>query len=304
MVAVAFILNLALMAGSQKDMVFIPSGTFQMGSSSGLPDEQPVHQVRVSGFWMDRHDVTNQQFESFISATHYKTIAERPLNPKDFPGVPKSKLVPGALVFSDGRGWEYVPGASWRHPQGPNSSIKTKLSHPVVQIAWDDAVAYAKWAGKALPTEAQFEYAARGGKASAKYAWGNEALRTKWPQANTYQGNFPQHNVNTDGFALTSPVGSFPANGYGLFDMSGNVWQWCLDWYRPDAYSHSAKLNPTGPKDSYDPDEPGAKKHVVRGGSFLCADCYCKGYRVTARMKSSADTGLCHTGFRCVINSK
>ncbi len=288
----------------KSEMVWIPSGTFRMGSNSGLSDESPVHPVSLSGFWIDKYEVTNHQFETFVKATGYKTVAERPLNPKDFPGVPKAKLVPGALVFAVGNGWDYVAGASWRHPSGPKSNIVKKMSHPVVQVAWDDAMAYAKWAGKTLPTEAQYEFAARGGKIGAEYSWGNEPPNTKRPQANIWQGRFPIKNDNTDGFASTSPVGSFKPNGYGLFDIGGNVWEWCLDWYRPDSYAHSEKVNPKGPKNSYDPDEPNMPKHVVRGGSFLCADCYCKGYRITARMKSSADTGLCHTGFRCVSNSK
>jgi formylglycine-generating enzyme len=285
-------------------MVWIPGGTFKMGSNSGLSDESPAHSVTLSGFWIDKYEVTNRQFEGFVKATGYKTIAERPLNPKDFPGVPKSKLVPGALVFTAGKGWDYIAGASWRHPSGPKSTLKNKMEHPVVQVAWDDAIAYAKWAGRTLPTEAQYEFAARGGKAYAEYPWGSEPPSTKRPQANIWQGNFPVKNDNTDGFASTSPVGTFKPNGFGLYDIGGNVWEWCLDWYRPDAYTRSEKVNPKGPRSSYDPDEPNMPKHVVRGGSFLCADCYCKGYRLTARMKSSADTGLCHTGFRCVSNSK
>lgn len=284
-------------------MVWIPAGSFEMGTDDGLLDERPRHRVELDGFWMDRTEVTNRQFTTFVAATGYVTIAEKKPDPKDFPGAPPENLVPGALVFVEGKGWSYVPGASWRHPEGPKSTIEGKEDHPVVQVAWDDAVAYAKWAGKELPTEAQFEYAARGGKA-VRYAWGDTPPDDKKPMANIWQGTFPEKNLVTDGFRTTAPVGSFPKNGYGLSDMAGNVWEWCADWYRPDAYASASKKNPAGPNDSVDPDEPGMAKRVVRGGSFLCADCYCRGYRVTARMKSSPDTGLYHTGFRCVINTK
>ncbi len=283
-------------------MSWIPSGQFRMGSAEGLDDESPVHTVKLSGFWIDKYDVTNADFAKFVEATRYSTEAEHSPKASDFPGAPKEKLVPGALVFTTGKGWAYVPGANWRHPEGPNSTIANRMNHPVVQVSWDDAQAYAKWIGKSLPTEAQFEYAARGGLADKQYSWGDDPPNTKHPQANTWQGDFPNKNDNTDGFLRTSPVASFPPNGFGLYDMAGNVWQWCGDWYTPDAYATSTTQDPKGPAHSIDPNEPGIAKRVVRGGSYLCADCYCRGYRVTARMKCSPDTGLCHTGFRCVIN--
>ena len=281
-------------------MIFIRGGTFKMGSANGRQDELPIHTVTLNDFWIDRTEVTNLQFAKFVKATGYKTIAEISPRPEDFPGVPKEKLVPGALVFTEGRGWEYIPGASWRHPEGPKSDIKNRMNHPVVQVAWEDAAAYAKWSGKSLPTEAQFEYAARGGNETAEYAWGNEEVSDKKPQANFWQGQFPEKDLNTDGYKSSAPVGSFKPNGYGLVDMAGNVWEWCQDFYRPDAYKMSSENNPSGPLDSLDPDEPGITKRVIRGGSFLCAECYCQGYRIASRMKSSPDTGLCHTGFRCV----
>ncbi|MEQ1823468.1 MAG: formylglycine-generating enzyme family protein [Fimbriimonadaceae bacterium] len=279
---------------SPTGMTWIPGGTFTMGSERDRADEAPAHSVALDGFWIDNTEVTNGQFAEFVKATKYQTVAEK--NP-DIPGVPKEKLVPGALVFKAGAGWTYVPGANWRHPEGPGSTIEKKLDHPVVQVCWEDAAAYAKWAGKTLPTEAQFEYAARGGRTGARYSWG-DAPPVK--QANFWQGSFPEKNDNTDGFLTTSPVRSFEPNGFGLYDMAGNVWEWCQDWYRPDAYKSAASKNPSGPPNSNDPDEPGMPKRVVRGGSYLCADCYCQGYRLTARMKSSPDTGLMHTGFRCV----
>jgi formylglycine-generating enzyme required for sulfatase activity len=275
-----------------------------MGSDTGLPDETPPHTATLSGFWMDKNEVTNRQFAMFVSETGYVTVAERVPLAKDLPGVAKEDLVPGALVFEKGSGWSYVPGANWRHPEGPRSSIKGRLDHPVVQVCWEDAVAYAKWAGKSLPTEAQFEYAARGGNPKARYAWGLDEMNPKHPQANCWQGDFPTANDNTDGFLTTAPVRSFTPNGFGLYDMAGNVWEWCQDWYRADAYRNAIERDPTGPASSNDPDEPGVVKRVIRGGSFLCADCYCKGYRLTARMKTSPDTGLCHTGFRCVLNKR
>ena len=281
-------------------MVWVPAGKFTMGAESGRPDERPEHEVELSGFWIDKTEVTNAQFSEFVRSTGYVTVAERTLDPKEFPGVPKEKLVPGALVFTEGKGWAYVPKANWRHPEGPASSIAGKQDHPVVQVSYDDAVAYATWAGKSLPTEAQFEYAARGGLKAAKYSWGTDPPSDKSPQANFWQGSFPVKNDNTDGFVRTAPVGSFAPNGFGLSDMSGNVWEWCLDWYRPDSYQMSRTRNPSGPDDSLDPEEPGIGKRVVRGGSYLCADCYCQGYRLTARMKTSPDTALGHTGFRCV----
>src|SRR5579872_6042492 len=315
-------------ADSTNNMVWISGGTFWIGSDHGRSDEQPVHQVTLDGFWIDKNPVSNEEFARFVAATGYVTVAERKPDPKDFPSVPPEKLVAGSVVFSpptlqevnqeraqDGlppvrevpldnpmAWWKYMPGADWRHPQGPDSNIRQLQKHPVVQVCWYDAMAYAKWAGKQLPTEAQFEYAERGGLDRQEYAWGSQLQANgKW-MANAWQGQFPTQNKAADGFAGTSPVGSFPPNGYGLYDMAGNVWQWCADWYRPDSYLQSAAKNPIGPSSGFDPDEPGVPKRVVRGGSFLCSDLYCSGYRAAARMKSSPDTGLSNTGFRCVRN--
>ena len=291
-------------------MVWIPAGTFWMGSDEGRPDETPVHQVTVDGFWMNKTDVTNEQFEKFVQATGYVTVAERQPNVKDYPGADPTLLVPGAVVFSPpteavplndaSAWWRYVPGANWRHPEGPASTIHGREKHPVVQVAFEDAQAYAKWAGKRLPTEAEWEYAARGGLVKQSFVWGQEQVPNgKW-LANIWQGNFPNENNGADGFKGTAPVASFPPNGYGLYDMAGNVWQWCSDWYRPDYYAKSPAKNPQGPDDSLDPEEPGAQKRVQRGGSYLCNDVYCSGYKPNSRMKCTPDTGLSHTGFRCV----
>lgn len=293
-------------------MKWVPGGTFQMGSEEGQPDEKPVHEVTVDGFWMDTYELTNEEFEKFVKATGYVTIAERKPRQEDFPDAPPEALVPGAIVFTPPPGqvpltdhmawWRYVPGANWRHPEGPESTIKGREKHPVVQVAWFDAMAYAKWAGKRLPTEAEWEFAARGGKEKLTYIWGNEKTPDgKW-LANIWQGSFPNGNTLQDGFKLQSPVGSFAPNGYGLYDMAGNVWEWTSDWYMPDYYAKSPKQNPQGPQESYDPNEPGVWKRITRGGSYLCTEAYCWGYRPAMRMKTSPDTGLNHTGFRCVRN--
>jgi formylglycine-generating enzyme len=289
-------------AKAPEDMVLIDGGTFAMGSKDGNPDELPVREVAISSFYLDRYEVTNDKFAAFVAATGYQTVAERAPRPEDFPGVPLEKLKPGAAVFQMGVGWQYVPGASWRHPEGPKSSIENRGDHPVVQVSWEDAAAYAKWAGKRLPTEAEWEYAARAGR-TATYIWGDQPFDDNAPQANIWQGDFPRRNENSDGYLTTSPVGSFPSTSPGLFDMAGNVWEWCQDWYRPDAYAGGEAKDPNGPSNSFDPDEPEIAKRVLRGGSFLCADCYCRGYRPSARMKSSPDTGLFHAGFRCAMDA-
>jgi formylglycine-generating enzyme len=295
---------------STEGMVRIPGGTFWMGSENGQSDEKPVHQVFLDGFWMDRTEVTNEQFAGFIQATGYVTTAERKPDPKDFPGAPAEKLVAGSLVFSPpptevgldnhAAWWSYVSQANWRQPEGPDSSIQGREKHPVVQVSWEDAAAYARWAGKRLATEAEWEYAARGGLEHQLYAWGKEQIPHGTWQANIWQGQFPMENTRDDGFRGTAPVASFPPNGYGLYDMAGNVWEWCADWYLPDYYARSPLRNPRGPDSSFDPNEPGVSKRVQRGGSYLCSDVYCVGYRPAARMKCSPDTSLSHTGFRCV----
>lgn len=297
--------------GQERDgMVWIPGGTFVMGSAAGLPDEAPPHEVTVAGFWMDKTEVTNEQFQKFVEATGYVTVAERKPNPNDFPGAPAEALVPGSVVFSPPpedvglenhfAWWKYVPGANWRHPEGPGSSIAGREKHPVVHVAWEDAAAYAKWAGKRLPNEAEWEHAARGGMHGQPYVWGASQPSSWKGTANIWQGRFPVENSTEDGFRATAPVGSYSTNGYGLYDMAGNVWEWCADWYRPDYYAASPRLSPKGPDSSFDPNEPGMPKRVIRGGSYLCSDVYCSGYRPSARMKSAPDTGLSHTGFRCV----
>jgi sulfatase modifying factor 1 len=311
--------------GSHAGMVKIRGGEFLMGAADkeGSPDEYPQHKVQVSDFWMDATEVTNAQFKKFVEATGYVTTAERKPDWEELkkqlpPGTPKphdSVLVAASLVFTPTSGpvplnnaaqwWRWVKGADWKHPEGPGSSIKGKDNYPVVQISWDDAMAYAKWAGKRLPTEAEWELAARAGMANQPFTWGNEAVDKGKPKTNVWQGHFPDKNAATDGFARLAPVRSFAPNAYGLYDIAGNVWEWCADWYTPDYYTKVAGktvANPAGPASSYDPDEPTVPKRVVRGGSFLCHASYCASYRVSARMKTSPDTGLEHTGFRCVKN--
>jgi formylglycine-generating enzyme required for sulfatase activity len=307
---------------SHEGMVWIPGGTYMMGAQDqdGREDEYPLHQVRLSGFWMDATEVTNAQFSRFVDATGYVTTAEiapdwNEISKQLPPGTPKpndSLLVPASLVFvkqPKGAGlgdpsiwWSWKKGANWRHPQGPGSDLKGKVNHPVVHISYDDAMAYCKWSGKRLPTEAEWEFAARGGQNSI-YPWGNEPIEQGKPKANSWQGTFPSVNTSWDKFSGAAPVKSFPPNPFGLFDMAGNVWEWCADWYRNDYYAsvnNQLLQDPIGPATSYDPQEPTVPKKVVRGGSFLCNDSYCKGYRVTSRMKTATDTGLEHTGFRCV----
>jgi len=294
-------------------MVWIPGGKFLMGSDSGKPSERPVHEVAVDGFWMDRHEVTNAQFARFVEATRYVTIAERQLNPKDFPGVPSSELVPFSPVFTPPEGavnyrrpnwWKPVQGAYWRRPEGLGSSIKGKENHPVVHVCWHDAVAYCKWAGKRLPTEAEWEFAARGGLVQKEFVWGDELKPGgKW-MANIWQGDFPKTNTVEDGFAATAPSMSFPPNGYGLYDMSGNVWEWCEDWYNPHYYSVSPTVNPQGPLRGAPAADADIPAKVQRGGSFLCDDTYCWNYRPYSRHSSTPDSAANHIGFRCVKDAK
>ncbi len=284
-----------------------------MGSGDPMfPDAQPLHTVSLDGFFMDATDVTNAQFARFVHATGYVTVAERRPDPKLFPGVPPAKLVPGAVVFippphavpldNASRWWRYVPGANWRHPTGPNSTIAGRADYPVVDVCWDDAAAYARWAGKRLPTEAEWEYAARGGLSQNPYVWGRAFQPHGRQMANTFQGHFPDHNTHADGYTGTSPVRAFPPNKVGLYDMAGNVWQWCADWYRPDYYTVSPSKNPRGPADSLDPDEPGIPKKAQRGGSFLCTDQYCSRYMPGSRGKGDIMTGASNLGFRCVLS--
>ena len=298
-------------------MVWVPGGIFWMGGNdSSTTDAEPPHLVRVDGFWMDRTEVTNAAFAAFVKATGYVTVAEIKPDPKDFPGVPPEKLVAGSAVFTPPKKpvsfddplswWDYVPGADWRHPEGPGSSVEGKDDYPVVHVCHVDAVAYAKWAGKRLPTEAEWEFAARGGLDARKYAWGDVFQPGSRPLANTWQGRFPDANTLEDGFERTAPVRSFPPNPYGLHDTIGNVWEWCADWYRPDAYrSVSARevvVNPTGPEASLDPNDPYQPKRVSRGGSFLCAPNYCSNYRPSARRGTATDSGMSHLGFRCATS--
>jgi formylglycine-generating enzyme len=297
-------------------MVWIPGGHFWMGTDDRhMPDTRPWHRVYVDGFWMDRNEVTNEQFAEFVKATGYVTVAERKPSSKDYPGAIPENLIAGSVVFTPTKNrvglydhfqwWSYLAGANWRHPEGPGSDIKSRMNHPVVHIAFEDAGAYCKWAGKRLPTEAEFEFASRGGLDRKRYDWGDEPSPGGKTMANTFQGHFPDTNTGEDGYKATAPVGSFPANGFGLVDMSGNVWEWTSDWYRPDYYARLAAsgevaVNPRGPADSFDPSEPGRAKRAHRGGSYLCADQYCSRYIAGGRSKGEPDTGTNHLGFRCV----
>jgi formylglycine-generating enzyme required for sulfatase activity len=300
-------------------MVFIPSGTFMMGCEDPrTPDAQPLHPVSLDAFFIDTHPVTNAEFKKFVAETKYVTIAERKPDAKDYPGVPEDKLVAGSAVFAQPphdipldnayAWWKYEPGANWQHPQGPQSNIDGKDNYPVVHICYEDALAYAKWAGKRLPTEAEYEYAARGGLEGKKYSWGDELLQNgKYPQ-NIWTGHFPSENTGADGYKELSPVDAFPPNKFGLYDIGGNVWAWCSDWYRPDYYqTFDAKApakNPQGPPDSFDPAEPGIAKRVLRGGSFLCAERYCTRYLVGSRGKGAPDSGAINIGLRCVKDAE
>ena len=301
------------------DMVHIPGGTFLMGSDHHYPEEKPAHKVSVGPFWMDSHTVTNREFERFVGATGHVTLAEKPANQSDYPGARPELLVPSSAVFRKPEGpvdlgnhynwWTYVAGADWRHPRGPESSIDDLMDHPVVHVGFEDAEAYAKWAGKELPTEAEWEFAARGGLEGKPYVWGDEFIPGGQFMANTWQGQFPWQNLLEDGHEWTAPVGTFPANGYGLFDMAGNVWEWTTDWYqvhgkRPIKSPCCTLDNPPGgtAEESYDPSTPNVTipRKVMKGGSYLCAPNYCRRYRPAARMPQAVDTSTCHLGFRCV----
>ncbi len=299
-------------------MVWIPGGTFRMGSDDHYPEEAPTHMVQVDGFWMDQTPVTNAQFQRFVEATGYVTLAERTPNAADYPGADPASLVAGSSVFkSPGRRvdrnnhynwWQWVPGADWRHPSGPKSSIDGREQHPVVHVAWEDVEAYARWIGKEIATEAEWEFAARGGLDGAEFAWGDEFTPGGKHMANTWQGEFPYRNLLHDGFAGTSPVDVFPPNGYGLYDIIGNVWEWTADWYgahQVASESCCAVSNPRGVKreQSFDPQQPGFRipRKVIKGGSHLCAPNYCQRYRPAARMPHHIDTGTSHVGFRCIV---
>ncbi|MBJ6761424.1 formylglycine-generating enzyme family protein [Myxococcaceae bacterium JPH2] len=304
------------------DMVWIPGRTFWMGSDQHYPEEAPAHRVTTSGFWMDRFTVTNADFARFVEATGYVTVAERPLNPADYPGAVAELLVPGSLVFRKTSGrvdlrdlsrwWAYVPGASWKQPEGHGSSVNTRERHPVVHVAYEDVEAYAHWAGKSLPTEAEWELAARGGLDRQEFCWGNEFTPGGQHLANTWQGEFPWQDLADDGHEGTCPVGSFPANGHGLHEMAGNVWEWTSDWYRArHAEGHRGKaccipVNPRGPSTpdgSFDAHLPAVRipRRVLKGGSFLCAPNYCRRYRPAARSPQPVDSGASHIGFRCIV---
>ena len=303
-------------------MLYVPGGTFRMGSDRHYPEEAPVHRVTVDPFWMDRTPVTNRQFREFVNSTGYVTFAEIPPDPKDYPGALPHMLYAGSLVFSpparpvDLRNWSewwtFLKGADWRHPYGPNSNINGLDDHPVVHVAYQDAEAYATWAGKQLPTEAEWEFAARGGLDGAEFAWGDEFTPGGKHMANTWQGNFPLENELTDGFARTSPVRAFPANGYGVHDMIGNVWEWTTDWYSSQHTADAPKAccvpeNPRGAalEASYDPRQPAIRipRKVLKGGSHLCAPNYCLRYRPAARQGEAVDTSACHIGFRCIMRT-
>ena len=301
-----------------KDMVWIPGGSFMMGSNEHYPEEAPAHPVSVDGFWMDQHVVTNAQFSRFVEETNYVTSAERAPRAEDYPGAKPELLVPASVVFqSPGykvdlnnhfNWWTYVPNASWRKPLGPESSLKGLAKHPVVHVAYEDAEAYAKWAGKELPTEAEWEFAARGGLEGSEFVWGSEFTPDGKQMANTWQGEFPNENTLDDGFEWTAPVGSFPPNGYGLYEMAGNVWEWTTDWYLEHnklPNSCCGSINPRGGAldQSYDPcsSEILIPRKVMKGGSYLCAPNYCRRYRPAARMAQPVDTSTCHLGFRCIV---
>lgn len=307
---------------AERDMVYIVEGVFAMGSEDFYPEERPVRRVAVDGFWIDRLQVTNAQYRSFVEATGWVTEAEKRPDPALYPGAPAEILVPGALVFTPTSGpvdlrdysqwWAWTPGADWSHPTGPDSSIDGLADHPVVHVAHADVAAYCAWAGTMLPTEAEWEYAARGGLKGEPFTWGSDDTQETDPRANTWQGRFPFENTQVDGWVRTAPVGSFGANGYGLHDMAGNVWEWTDDWYRsthtdPDAPSCCIPTNPRGgdARSSLDPTQPSTPipRKVLKGGSHLCAPNYCLRYRPAARQPQMIDTGMSHVGFRTIIRA-
>ena len=302
------------------NMARIPGGTFLMGSNDHYPEEAPAHRVTVSEFWMDQYAVTNREFRRFVDATGHVTLAERPANPADYPGAKPEMLLPASVMFKKAthpvdltnhyNWWQYIQGTNWRHPRGPESSLQGLWNHPVVHVAFEDAEAYAKWAGKQLPTEAEWEFAARGGLEGAEYAWGTEFTPGGRHMANTWQGEFPWQNKLEDGYEWTAPVGSFPPNGYGLYEMAGNVWEWTTDWYQDHGKIKQACCtldNPRGgdPDQSHDPRTPTIRipRRVMKGGSYLCAPNYCRRYRPAARMAQPVDTSIGHLGFRCIIRA-
>ena len=327
----ATVVNTATAPGpAPEGMLWIPGGEFSMGAADPVgkdmndvgmhatDDSRPIHRVYVEGFWMDTTEVTNAQFEKFVEATDYVTVAERTPTQEEFPDAPPENLIAGSVVFSPPdhpvplndhfQWWSYSDGANWRHPFGPKSDIHGKERYPVVHIAYEDALAYAKWAGKRLPTEAEWEFAARGGLSGKVYPWGDEFMQDgKW-MTNSHQGHFPNLDMGADRFTGIAPVAQFPPNGYGLYDVAGNVWEWTSDWYRPDYYAQLAAAgvtrNPLGPSTSFDPAEPGVQKRVHRGGSFLCTEQYCSRYMVGTRGKGEISTGANHLGFRCVRDAK
>jgi formylglycine-generating enzyme required for sulfatase activity len=301
-------------------MAWIPGGSFLMGSDRHYPEEAPAHRVAVNAFWMDAHPVTNAEFKRFVEQTGHVTLAQKPANAADYPGADPALLAPSSVVFRKADGpvdmrnpynwWTYVKGADWRHPRGPGSSLQGLWKHPVVQVAFEDAEAYAAWAGKALPTEAEWEFAAQGGLDGAEFCWGPEFNPGGRSMANTWQGEFPWQNLLDDGYEWTSPVGSFPANGYGLHDMAGNVWEWTTDWFQDHGRIAKACCtldNPRGAarEDSFDPREAlRIPRRVMKGGSHLCAPNYCQRYRPAARMAQPIDTATCHLGFRCIVREE
>ncbi len=301
-------------------MVWVPGGEFLMGSDRHYPEEAPAHRARVGGFWMDQFTVTNVDFARFVEATGHITLAEKPANPDDYPGARPEMLAPSSSMFKKPPGpvdlsnhynwWVYVKGANWRHPRGPASSIKKLADHPVVHVAFEDVEAYAKWAGKAIPTEAEWEFAARGGLDGAEYVWGDEMVPGGRYMANTWQGDFPHRNTCADGYEGTAPVGSFPPNGYGLHDMAGNVWQWTSDWYQEHGKIDSPCCTMDNPRGaeleaSFDPRQPDIRipRKVTKGGSHLCAPSYCRRYRPAARMAQPIDTSISHLGFRLIVRA-